>query len=203
MTTQDKSKRSFLKPRLKQAYNECSQEVQEYFEHIPKLLDEFPIEVCLAYVFSRLELGQNMALYCGAVKIYRVDSKLARKAVDKQHMTREKFVEFYEVIFEIPLPNTARKDLEKAEKTRDSIMHGKMADGDDIRKAIACVLKYAEEVNKELHEKHQLKPFGNLRGFAGRLKKLDKQTSLFVLEGMGFPPLGRKNRKKIKNKTTT
>ena len=200
MPTQDKSKRSFVKPRLKQAYNECSQEVQEYFGHIPKLLDEFPIEVCLAYVFSRLELGQNMALYCGAVKIYRVDSELARKAVDKQHMTREKFVEFYEIIFKIPLPNTARKDLEKAEKTRDSIMHGKMAAGDDIRKAIACVLKYAEEVNKELHEKHQLKPFGDLRGFAGRLKKLDRQTSLFVLEGMGFLSL---NRKKIKNKTTT
>ena len=50
MPTQVKSK-----PRLRKEYDECSQEVRNYFEHIPMLLDEFPMDVCLAYVFSRLE----------------------------------------------------------------------------------------------------------------------------------------------------
>ena len=181
MATQVKSK-----PRLKQAHNECSQEVQNYFEHIPKLLDEFPMEVCLAYVFSRLELGQKMALYCGAVKIHRVDSGLARKAVERQHMTRKRFVEFYKTVFNLDLPNAAQEDLKRTEKTRDSIMHGKMETGNDIRNSIACVLKYAEEVNKQLYEKYQLKPFGDLRGFAGRSRKLNKSTSQLVLMGMGF-----------------
>ena len=182
MPTQVKSK-----PRLKQAYNECSQEVRNYFEHIPKLLDEFPMEVCLAYVFARLELGQKMALYCGVVKIHRVNSEIARDVVEKQHMTRDKFVKLYKTIFDIDLPNAARKDLEHAEKTRDSLMHGKTATDDQIRNAIACVLKYAGEVNKQLHEKHQLKPFvDHLRGFAGRLRKLDGSTSRFVLMGMGL-----------------
>ena len=181
MPTQVKSKRG-----LKQAYSECSKEVRNYFEHIPKLLDEFPMEVCLAYVFSRLELGQNMALYCGVVKIHRVDSELARDAVEKQHMTRDKFIKLYNTVFNLDLPNAALEDLKHMGKTRDSIMHGKTATDDQIRNAIACVLKYVEEVNKQLHEKYQLKPFGYLRGFAGRAAKLNKPTSRFVLMGMGF-----------------
>ena len=182
MPSQVKSKLS-----LKRAYNERSQDVQNYFKHIPKLLDEFPMDVCLAYVFSRLELGQNMALYCGAVKIHRVNSELARNAVEKQHMDRDIFVKLYKTIFSLDLPKAAREDLKEAAKIRNMIMHGKMATDDQIRNAIARVFKYAEDVNKQLHEKHQLKPFvDDLRGFAGRLKKLDRSTSRFVLMGMGF-----------------
>ena len=145
------------------------------------------MEVCLAYVFSRLELGQNMALYCGAVKIHRVDSELSRKAVEKQHMDRDIFVKLYKTVFNLDLPNAAREDLKEAAKIRNMIMHGKTATDDQIRNAIACVLKYVEEVNKQLHEKYQLKPFvDDLRGFSGRLKKLDRSTSRFVLMGMGF-----------------
>ena len=174
------------KPGLKKAYGKSSQEVHDYFKHVPKLLDEFPMEVCLAYVFSRLELGQNMALYCGVVKIHKVNSELARNVVERQHTTRQKFIELYKTIFNLDLPDSALKDLERMQKTRDRIMHGKTASDDRIRNAIACVLNYAEEVNKQLHEKYQLKPFGELRGFAGRSKKLDKRTSRFLLLGMGF-----------------
>lgn len=64
MPDQIKTKKSLLK-----VYNSCSSGVQRYFEHLPKLLDEFPLNVALAYAFSRLELAQNMALYCGVVKV--------------------------------------------------------------------------------------------------------------------------------------
>ena len=182
MLSQVKSKQS-----LKRKYNGCSQDVRNYFGHIPKLLDEFPMDVCLAYVFSRLELGQNMALYCGAVKIHRVNSELARNAVERQHMDRDIFVKLYKTIFSLDLPKAARQELKAAAEIRNMIMHGKTATDNQIRNAIACVLKYAEDVNKQLHEKYQLKPFvDDLRGFAGSLKKLDRSTSRFVLMGMGF-----------------
>ena len=65
-------------------------------------------------------------------------------------------------------------------------MHGKNTTDDAIRNAIARVLEYAEEVNKQLHGRYGLKPFGSLQGFAGKSKKLDKRTSQFVLKGIGF-----------------
>ena len=42
-------------------------EVQHYFEHIRKLARDVPWEVSLAYVFSRVEIAHNMAIYWGAV----------------------------------------------------------------------------------------------------------------------------------------
>lgn len=171
---------------LKKAYAKSPHEIMEYFPHIPKLLEEFPMEVCLAYVFYRLELGQNMALYTGVVRIHRVDASLARTAVSTQHLTREHFDDLYQKIFSIKVPKTAKSDLERAQKTRDRIMHGKQASDDQIRNAIARVLEYAEEINAQLDRRHKLKPFGSLKGFAGRGKKLDKKTSRFVLKGIGF-----------------
>ena len=164
----------------------CSQEVREYFEHIPRLLDEFSMDVCLAYVFSRLELGQNMALYCGVVKVHKADKVVASSAVGSQHITRDTFVTLFETVFGHSLPQAAHNDLKSAQKTRDLIMHGKNASPDRIRNAIAQVLEYAEAINDQLGQNHGFKPFGSLQGFAGWTKKLDKRTTRFMLKGMGF-----------------
>ncbi len=171
---------------LKKAYANSPVEVRDYFPHIPNLLDDFPMEVCLAYVFYRLELGQNMALYTGVVRIHRVEASLARTAVSSQHLTREHFDDLYQKIFALKVPRTAKSDLEGAQRTRDRIMHGKKESDDQIRNAIARVLEYTEEINAQLGKKHKLKPFGSLKGFAGRGKKLDTRTSRFVLKGIGF-----------------
>lgn len=181
MPTQIKSK-----PGLMKAFDVCPREVQHYFEYIPKLLDDFPMHVCLAYVFARLELGQNMALYCGAVRIHKVNTEIARNAVSTHHMTRKSFASLYKTVFDVDLPRTAHSDLKRAEATRDRIMHGKKTSDDRIRNAIASVLEYADEINKQLDAKYGLKPYGDLRGFAGKSKKLDKRTSRFLLKGLGF-----------------
>jgi hypothetical protein len=181
MPTTIKSKKG-----LKKAYAARSHEVRDYFEHLPKLLDDFPMDVCLAYVFSRLELGQNMALYCGSVRIHKVNAEVAKNAVGTHHMTREGFIELYKTVFDCDLPKDAHTDLKSAENTRDMIMHGKGASDDKIRNAIARALEYAEEINKQLDGKHGLKPYGNLKGFAGKSQKLDKRTSRFLLKGLGF-----------------
>lgn len=181
MPTQIKSK-----PGLKSAFNNCSADIHGYFEHIPKLLDDFPMDVCLAYVFSRLELGQNMALYCGAVRIHKANAEVARKVIGTHHMTRDRFISLYKTVFDTDLPAAAHSDLKSAEATRDMVMHGKKTSDEKIRNAIARVLEYAGAINTQLDAKHGLKPYGRLQGFAGKSKKLDKRTSRFLLKGMGF-----------------
>lgn len=175
------------KPGLLKAYNACSKEVREYFEHIPKLLDQFPMDVCLAYVFARLELGQNMALYCGVVKLHRADSESAKTAVAAHHMTRKEFREKYNTVFGDYPPKAAKEDLDRAEAVRDAVMHGKTTDEAKLRNAIAAVLLYAEEINKDLECKAGFCPFcPDLRGFKGAGQALDKSTTRWLLKGMGF-----------------
>lgn len=181
MATRIKSKSG-----LKGAYNRCSKEVRQYFKHLPALLEDYPMDVCLAYVFARLELAQNMALYRGAVKIHKVNAKIAKGVISTHHLTRKSFIELYKTVFDLDLPREAHADLKSAEATRDHVMHGKQTSDDRIRNAIARVLEYAEEINEQLSLKHNLKPFGDLRGFSGRARKLDIRTSRFLLKGMGF-----------------
>ena len=181
MATEIKSK-----PGLINYYKARTTEVQWYFEHVPVLVDQFPMDVCLAYAFARLELGQNMALYCGAVKIHRADAELARNAVSTHHMTRKAFACLYKTIFGFVLPKVAYDDLKTAEDVRDVVMHGKPTTDDRIRNAIARVLDYTEAVNAQLNAEHGLKPFGKLQGFSGAVQKLDKSTTAFLLKGMGF-----------------
>ena len=181
MTKQIKSKRGLVN-----VFNRCSADVQKYYEHFPKLLDDFPLDVGLAYCFARLELGQNMALYCGVVKVYRANAALARNAIGTHHMTRESFVKLYKTVFGLNLPVDAAKALKTAEDTRDVVMHGKTATEDRLRNAIARVLEYSDAINKQLNNECGLRPFGDLRGFAGRSTKLDKRTTRFMLKGMGF-----------------
>ena len=174
------------RPGLLSAYRSCSKNVRDYFEHLPDLVNGFPLDVCLAYAFSRLETAQTMALYCGVVKVYRANRDVARNALDATHITRKSFADLYETAFGLAVPDAAARGLKTAEATRDSVMHGKGATEDRIRNALARVLEYAEAVNKQLGEEHGLRPFGDLRGFAGAAKKHDKRTTRFILKGMGF-----------------
>ena len=172
---------------LHKFFDRCSDEVRSHFEHLPHLVDQFPYAVGLAYMFHRLELGQNMALYCGVVKLHRANSTVAKSALNSHHMTRAGFADLYRTIFDIELPREAKKELRTAENIRDTIMHGGKTSSDRTRNAIARVLEFAEAVNKQLNKECSLEPFaGYWRGFAGRSKKLDPRTTRFMLKGMGF-----------------
>ena len=54
-------------------------------------------------MFALVELAHNMTLYCAVVKLHKVESGLARIAVNKQHMTREQFKILYNAIMGDPL----------------------------------------------------------------------------------------------------
>jgi hypothetical protein len=133
-----KSKRSLLK-----CFTESPAEIQVYFEHVPKLITDFPLDVCLSYVFAQLERAQNAILCCGVVKLHRADAILARTAIDVHHMTRPDFKAKFETVFAKPIPSATSDLLGEAEDARDRVMHGKQTTDKDKRNAVASVLDYA------------------------------------------------------------
>jgi len=176
-----KSKRGLLK-----CFTESPAEIQVYFEHVPKLIADFPLDVCLSYVFAQLERAQNAILYYGVVKLHRADSTLARTAIDVHHMTRSDFKAKFETVFAKPIPSATSDLLGEAEDARDRVMHGKQTTDKDKRNAVASVLDYAEAVNQLVSSIAGFKPFGDLRGFKGAAHSLDGPTSRWPLKGMGF-----------------
>jgi len=172
---------------LKNKYAEAPEKVCTYFQHFEALVDGFPLDVALSYVFAQVELAQNMTLYCGAVKVHRVNAEMARSAVDAHHLTRKEFREKVEVIYGKPIPDETVAKLEVAERVRDKVMHGKACSDADKRNALARVFEYAAELNSFLKKAGGSEPFGSLKGFKGRAKTLDRKTSRWVLKGMGFP----------------
>jgi hypothetical protein len=169
------------------SYDSRSTNVQGYFSQLPLLLKgNFSYEVCLAYIFLRLETAQNRALYCGVVKIHRADSAIADKAINSQHLTREGFLKLYETVFGKPIPDSTLSLIKRAEKIRDMVIHGKSVEDKHMREALVDALKYAEELNEQLKTVAGFEPFGDLRGFAGARQALDTTTSRWLLKGLGF-----------------
>lgn len=168
------------------SFRQAPQEIQDYFPSLPGLLNSFPWDVCLAYMFARLELAHNMAIYCGVVKLHRAEISLAWKAVENQHMTRKDFRQFFTVVMGKPISKLTYAKLEKAEKIRDKVLHGKVATPAQMREAAVNVLSYAEDLNQFVSGLAGFQPFDDLRGFKGRAQSLDVATTRWLLKGMGF-----------------
>lgn len=169
-----------------QKFRHTPSEIQRYFQHLPKLAEQFPWDVCLAYLFSRVELAHSMALYCGAVKLHRVNPALARLAIENTHITRERFGELFTAVFRQPLKKDVTDLIGEAQEVRNRIMHGKAVTEGNKRKATVDVLRYGRAFNDSVDQMAGLRPFGDLRGFKGRATALDKPTSRWVLKGIGF-----------------
>jgi hypothetical protein len=178
------------RPGLKKLYEGLSGEVKGFFFDIPALVkSNFSLDIILAYVFFRLEQGQHQALYCGARKLHKTESDLPRTPIDVQHMTRDTYCKMFENIFGFSIDDNTLNSIKKAEEIRDRLMHGKAVSEPDKRAAISRVLNYAERINVLIHNKHGcgFKPYDpDLRGFTGRLERLDKSTTRWILKGMGF-----------------
>jgi len=173
-------------PGILKRYNALPGEIKTYFVHFPKLAQEFPWDVSISYMFSLIELAHNMTIYCGVVKLHRVNNSLARAAVNNHHMTRDGFRDLYKTIFGKPIKTPLTEKLVEAEKTRDFILHGKNVSEEKKRKAIVDILEYAVEFNNAVNEIAGFKPFGSLQGFKGRAESLDKSTSRWILKGVGL-----------------
>ena len=99
-------------------------EIRDYFVHVPALVQSFPYEVSIAYMFSRVERAQNMTLYCGVVKLHAAHISVAQNVIHKQHITRDSFLDLFETVFGKPITTAIKGHLKFAEKTRDQVVHG-------------------------------------------------------------------------------
>ena len=166
---------------------EAPEDVQWYFQPVGELIENYPWEVSLSYMFARLERAHLMALYCGVVKLHGVDSKLAREGVNAFENRPEAFRTLYKDIFGKNIPKGLVATLERAQNVRNNILHGKDVTQEDFRKAIISVIEYAGEFNERCYELGGFRPFGRLQGFRGAGASLDKSTSRWVLKGIGLP----------------
>jgi hypothetical protein len=173
---------------VKNKFNDSSEEIQKYFEHL-KILDDnsLPWDVRLAYVFYRVETAHNDTIYKALVKLHKTDSKLTWKVINSWNMRRDDFINKLEIIINEKMPDNIKKILREAEHIRDKVMHGKYPTDTEKRKAIMDILDYAELFNQFIQEKAGFKPFGGEGRGKLTAEKLSIETSKWILKGMGFP----------------
>lgn len=152
-----------------------------------ELVEGYPWDVSVSYVFSRVEGAKHSTIYCGIVKIHWTESTMTRDMIDKDHMSRGRFRDLFKTVFGKPIPNDLLKKLSEAEDIRDKIAHGKKWSDAQARKALKDIFDFATDFNTFVQEAAGFKPFGSLKGFKGRKESLPKETTHWVLRGMGIP----------------
>jgi len=161
-------------------------DVQAHFEHYPTLLEDFPWKISMAYLFSEIEAAHRTIIYCGVVKIHRVDASMANSVVDSWRMKREEYAKLFETVFGQGIPAPTAKALAEAERVRDRIMHGAAIADADHRGGQVRLFDYVDEMHTLLPTVGGVSPFKDLRGIKGAGQPLTKQTSRWVLKGLGF-----------------
>jgi len=172
---------------VRKRFHEAPNEVTDYFEPIPEMIEKYPWEVSIAYAFSLLEKSHNRSLYAGSVKLHRADPAVAQSFVDQQHMTRASFQVLFKNVFGHSIPEDLVDLLKIAEKVRDKIIHGKKANDKEKRMALVAVLAYAEGLDAFINQRASFRPFTlDMRGYTGRRVALDKSTTAWLMRGLRF-----------------
>jgi hypothetical protein len=168
-------------------FNDAPKEVREYFPSFAELVENYSWDVSISYVFSRVEAVKHMTIYCGIVKLHWTDSELTRELVDRDHMSRGRFRDLFKTVFGKPIKEELVDKLSKAEAIRDKIAHGKKWTDAQARSALIDIFDFAAQFNEFVATEAGFQPFGDLRGFKGRKESLPKDTTRWVLRGMGIP----------------
>ena len=169
-------------------FKQAPEEIQDYFFPSIELIENYPWQVALAYMFSCIEIAHNMALYCGVVKLHRAHSEVAWSAINSLHITRQGYRDLYKTVFGKPLKKEIVRKITEAEKIRDKVMHGKNATQAEMRTAVYRLIEYSELFNDFAFQLAGFKPLGNLKGFKGRAEPLNKSTTKWLLKGMKILP---------------
>lgn len=179
-------------------FSNAPKQVQEYFPDFIELVEKYPWEVSISYMFSRIEQAKHMTIYCGIVKRHWCEKSLTKRAVNEEHMTRGRFKELFITVFNVKIPSDLLSKLELGESARDKIAHGKNWTQKEVREGLTATIDFASEFNEFVSKKAGFRPFGNLTGFKGRAESLPKATTQWVLRGMGIPNKGKADNKSLK-----
>jgi len=167
-------------------FNESSEDVQWYFEGFEDLVTHYSWQVSIGYVFSQIERAKRRTLYCGFVKLHSCESTVTWNLVNREYLSRDKFIELFKTVFDKSIPEDLIEQLKKAETIRDRAAHGldNWVEA-DARQCLVDAIDFAEEFNEFVDQQAGFRPFGNLQGFKGRGVPLPKETTRWVLKGMG------------------
>lgn len=168
-------------------FNASPDDVKWYFDCFESLVADYPWQVSIAYVFSQVERAKRMTLYCAILKLHWCEASLTRTLIDREHLSRARFIELFETIFGSPIPKSLTKQLREAEAIRDRASHGSSDWTEaDARQCLTDVIDFAVGFNEFVEEQAGFRPFGKLQGFRGRGTALPKATTRWVLKGMGI-----------------
>jgi hypothetical protein len=168
-------------------FRRLPREIQNHFQYFPDIItSKLPLEVGLAYLFYAVEIAHRDTLYCGLVKLHHADSALARRIVRSHHITRAEFRELFQNVLGKSPPDPIRRKLQDAEKIRDKAIHGSEPTTIEMRRAIVDILDYAKAYNGFVRSLAGFPPFGDLRGFHGKKKRLEQSTTRWLMRGIGF-----------------
>lgn len=170
-------------------YEAATQAVRDYFPDLVELVQRYQNnwEVPISYVFSRLEQAKRRTIYCGIVKLHWCEATLTWTLVNKDYLSRDRFLELFKVVFGQQIPKQLIEKLKKGEHVRDKIAHGMTWNPAEAREGLVSVIDFAQEFDEFVASQADFRPFGDLRGFKGRKESLTKATTQWVLRGMGIP----------------
>lgn len=169
------------------AFEGKPQGIRDYFSDFPSLVEDYDWPVSVAYVFMRIEALKHTVLYCGIRRLHRADAEMTWDMLNKDHMSRGRFRELFEIAFGKPIDKPIVDKLGAAEKMRDRVVHGKALSDADMRTGLRDAFDFCEAFDEFVYDAGGFRPFGPLRGFVGRGKPLSKDTTRWVLRGMGIP----------------
>ena len=168
-------------------FNASPDEVKWFFSSFCSLVADYEWGVSISYVFSQIERAKRMTLYCGIVKLHWCEASLTRSLVDREHLSRARFIELFETIFGNPTPKILVMQLREAETIRDRATHGSSNWTEaDARQCLIDVIDFAVGFNEFVEQQAGFRPFGKLQGFRGRGTALPEATTRWVLKGMGI-----------------
>jgi len=163
-------------------------DVKSWFQIVPELIEGYEWEVSISYVFTKVETVKHFTLYKGLLKRHRTDAQLTWDLLDKDHMSRSRFLDLYRIIFDEPIPSLITAHLAAAETVRDRVAHGKGVTDAQARFCLMEAFAFAQDFNDHVASSAGFRPFGEGRGIRGRAQPLGKETTRWVLRGMGIPP---------------
>ena len=172
---------------LKNQYDALDEDVRNFLSKLGPLLDDGKnYEIALAYCFMKLEEGHHRALKCGLVRIHECASATVDRELQKQHFTAEKYRSVFKNVFSDNIPSDAVVNLEKAQKIRNNLIHGKSTTDPKRREAVYYAIEYMKAVGEFVKDKSGKNPYGDLRGLAGKKKLLPAKSTIWMLKGFGL-----------------
>lgn len=171
------------------AFNASSARTKEYYAIVPGLIEHHKPDVALAYVFDRAAAAHNATIVAGLVVKHRAHRDVAREIASFQECAWDEFHYEYQTVFGSVIPESVSAIYGEANEVRRHFLSGKRVSSKDLCATVSQMLKYSDELDAFVYSDARIHPFSDLSKTKSRGAALDKNSTRWVLKGMGFPIL--------------